>query len=182
MCVLCDGGTQDELFFSQFGKILKYGFTTVMVEAPSPWAYTIGLVQSFGHPELTLAGLPECCTSTVVCEVTDRIRDGERFDVSSPPLTFEWGTVRFGPVDPDQWAKGRFDAWLEYYRAVGGEPPPLDIVQVVWADREGRFPEHLAFDGDQALFAQAPRHNVNTGMNRKQRRRAKYGHGKRERR
>jgi hypothetical protein len=48
MCYLCDGGTYDELLFDQYGKILKYGFTTVMIESPPLWAYTIGLVESFG--------------------------------------------------------------------------------------------------------------------------------------
>jgi len=182
MCYLCDGGTYDELLFDQYGKILKYGFTTVMIESPPLWAYTIGLVESFGHPELTVAGLPSCCSYSIIDPLTERIRDGERFDTLSPPLTLEWGTVRFADVHAAQWEKGRFNGWLNYYGALDHELPDPDVLQVVWADTAGRFPDHPDFDGEQALFDTVPRHDVNIGMNREQRRRAKYGHGKRKRR
>jgi len=178
MCVLCEGGTEDDLFFGQMLKIASKGFTVMAILGEPTWAYTIGLMQSFDHPELVVSNLPECCVSSILVPLTDRIRGGELFDESSPPVALKWGTIRFGPVHHQQWDKGRLDSWLRYYRALGGEPPFERALQVVWADEGGRFPDDPDFVGDQELYDTAPRHNVNTGMNRRDRRRAKYGHGK----
>ena len=181
MCVICDGGSYDELHFTQFGNIMRYGFTVTMVEDPPTWAYTIGLTQTSNHPELVVTGLPQCCVLSIINEVVDLIRDGERFNASAPPLDLDWGRVRFEAVHPAQWDQGRFDQWIRYYDALGSMPD-RDVLQVVWADPDGRFPDDGNFHGEQALLDAAPRHNVNAGPNREARRRGKYGHGTRRRR
>jgi hypothetical protein len=169
----------------RFGRIALRGFGMVQVESTPAWTYTVGLVQSFEHPELVMTGLPDHAPH-LLDEVVERIRTGERFDASSPPLLACCIEVAFGEVHPAQWGQGRFDEWLRYYAWLGDETLEPAAVQVLWANINGHFPldpEFCVHGGRcQPLLDGAPRHNVNTGSNREQRRRAKYGHGKRRRR
>jgi hypothetical protein len=187
VCVICDGGSFEEMLSGEFVRIAVHGFTMISVESATPWTYTIGLVRSFEHPELVVTGLPTV-GAELITDVVDRIREGERFDASSPRLSLcDCMSVAFGAVHPGQWSRGRFDQWLRYYEWLGQEPPAPDAVQVVWPDSAGRFPPDPTFCGlhvgdCQPLLDGAPRHNVNIGSNRQQRRRARYGHGKRRRR
>jgi hypothetical protein len=184
VCVICDGGSEEELLSDEFVRIALHGFVMVAVQSTTPWAYTIGLLQSFDHPELVVTGLPDDVAAHVMSGVVARVREGERFTPSSPALSLcKCTTATFGTVNPAQWDAGRFGQWVRYYRWLGGEPPIADAVQVLW-DKDGRFPPDPVFcpvhGADcQPLLDGAPRHNVNTGSNQEQRRRAKYGHAKR---
>jgi hypothetical protein len=184
VCIICDGGSEEELLSDEFVRIALHGFVMVAVESTPEWAYTIGLRQSFDHPELVVTGLPDDIAAHVMTGVVARIREGERFTASSPPVSLcNCTTATFGVVHPAQWEHGRFDQWLRFYSWVGGEPPVAEALQVLW-DKDGRWPpdpDFCAVHGPdcQPLLDEAPRHNVNIGSNREQRRRAKYGHGKR---
>jgi hypothetical protein len=181
---MCDGLTEEELLSRKFMRIAVDGCTGVVVETTPMWAYTIGLKQSFDHPEVVITGR---LAEHLLGHAVGQVRDGGRFDVTSPALEVcDCGPVRFGPVHPSEWERGRFDEWLKYYAWVGGEAPAREALQLLWSDRQGRFPPDPDFCCAPALECQplldgVPRHNVNTGSNREQRRRAKYGHGKRSR-
>jgi hypothetical protein len=185
VCVICDGGNEEDLLASEFVRIAVDGFTAVHVLSDLPWLYTIGLVQSFDHPELVMTGVTENIGGHVMAQVLERVRSDERFSVASPPVRLcDCSTVAFGAVHPMQWERGRFDQWLEYYRWAGGELPRRDAIQVLLADTTGRFPPDPEFCTThrgtcQPLLDDEPRHDVNSGSNREQRRRAKHGHGKR---
>jgi hypothetical protein len=187
VCVICDGGSFEELLSDQFVRIALEGCVMVAVDSTPEWAYTIGLAHSFDHPELVVTGLPSASANHVLAAVVDRVREGERFTASSPRLSLcECTTATFGMVHPGQWDSGRFAHWVRYYDWVGDEPPRREALQVLW-DKDGRYPPDPDFcpvhgTSCQPLLDGAPRHNVNTGSNREQRRRAKYGHGKRRRR
>ena len=114
-----------------------------------PWAYTIGLVESLGHPELMVFGLAPQSASDVLNRLYDRISGGsvprvgrgQRQDLSGEPF-------RLLPVPDEYWDTSLFAMWLNYYgalRALPGEPAAL---QVVWADRRRRFPWHARHDPD----------------------------------
>src|SRR3954447_9926996 len=102
MCVLCVGRSEQELLLGQLRKVKQYGFTMIAVTGERPWTYTIGLAQTLGHPELVVTGLPDCCASTVMNRLVDRIREGERFGAESPDTELEGWTVRFRSVHPGQ--------------------------------------------------------------------------------
>ena len=129
MCVICDGGSEEELLSDEFVRIALHGFVMVAVEPAPTWAYTIGLLQSFDHPELVVTGLPDDSAAHVMTGVVDRIREGERFTASSPPVSLcDCTTAAFGAVHPAQWEQGRFDQWLRFYGWVGGEAPVAQAV------------------------------------------------------
>ena len=188
MCVLCEGGSEEDLLRDEFMRIALDGFTVVLVESESPWAYTIGLTQSFDHPELVVTGGSEDSTLHVLGHLIGRIKDGARFEVDSPPFSpCDCLPYRFGPVHPAQWEQGRFDQWLRYYTWAGGELPPQRALQVLVPNNAGGYPDEPDFcfrhnNRCQPLLDEAPRHNVNTGENREARRRRKWGHGQRRRR
>jgi hypothetical protein len=179
----------DEVMSDEFMRIALRGFTIVGVEASSPWAYTIGLMQSFNHPELVVTGPSLERAGHLLGAVSGRVRDGERFTATSPPQSVcKCSTVAFGAVHRGQWEQGRFDWWFQYYAWAGGSPrAEPEAIQVLWPDEEDRFPPDPEFcipHGGQCqpLLDREPRHNVNTGSDRTQRRRRRYGHGKRPRR
>ena len=167
MCVICDGMTREEVFSGEFVRIAVNGFTMIQVEANPRWTYTIGLVQSFSHPELVVTGLPGAAGG-LITDVVERIRDGQRFDADSTPLTLCdcCTSVAFGAVHTAQWEFGRFNQWLNYYGRLGGELPIPDAVQVLWHDEEGRFPPDRDFcpahgGTCQPLLDEPPKRDVN---------------------
>jgi hypothetical protein len=186
VCFICDGGTEEEAFSGEFVRIAVHGFTMLHVEANPPWTYTIGLLQSYDHPELVMTGQPPDMTAELLTDVVEHIRQGERYDGSSAPLALcDCTSVAFGPVHAEQWTHGRFNQWLNYYDRLGEEPPVPDAVQVLWP-MGGLFPPDPEFctkhrGACQPLLDREPRHDVHTGLNREQRRQAKRGHGKRRR-
>lgn len=62
MCLYCDGYSDGEVRRDLELRIAAYGWGVEGVEAPvdgpgEPWAYTVGLVEGFGVPELLVVGL-----------------------------------------------------------------------------------------------------------------------------
>ena len=53
MCLECDGFSHEQVMRGLDLKIRTYGWALTQVdEGPSAFSYTIGLVESYGHPEL----------------------------------------------------------------------------------------------------------------------------------
>ena len=179
MCALCDGGTHEELFTNDFIRIAIDGFVLVGVDAPMPWMYTIGLVQSFAHPELVMTGPGFEVSAHLLSHTIERIRNGDRFTATSPPMSPCDCTVAFGPVHPAQWEYGRFANWVAYYDWLGGEPPARKAIQVLWRSGDGRFPPDPQFcphhPSCQPVLDGAPTHDVHRGVNREERRRRQHG-------
>ena len=121
-------------------------------EAGTPgWAFTIGLVERFAHPEL-LAFAPDAdFMGRLVATLAQRVRRGDRFEagraygevlagreVALRAVERKWYPAFLGNV-----------AW--YY---GSED--FAALQCYWPDRAGRFPWHEDFDAkwrdDQPLL------------------------------
>lgn len=57
MCEMCNGASYEEVLDDLDACVRRYGWAVQGVEGRRPWAYTIGLAERFGHPELVLAGI-----------------------------------------------------------------------------------------------------------------------------
>ena len=57
MCLRCDGYSDDDGNRMVDLHIRVYGYHITQVEDRDPWCYTIGLEQSFGHPEVVTTSL-----------------------------------------------------------------------------------------------------------------------------
>jgi hypothetical protein len=140
-------------------------------EAAPPWAYSVGMWVSYQTPELVLCGLPVENAATIINAIGARLADGTQFGpddvldtdcLSDLPAPFQraslrraWATV--SPEDncltqltlrPVESSWRATDGLLGISNAFYGmvRPPYL---QVVWSDRNGRFPWERGF---QAAF------------------------------
>ena len=142
MCFLCDGGTADELMREITDHIDQHGWHVMGVDGGprgSGWAYTIGLTESFGHPELAYTGM--CCFRCAHHSLNAfgaRIAEGEQF-ATGDDIVFDGDLLaRFGPVHQRHWQAERFNMWLEFYDGKPWRPSPCAL-QVIWFDRRGRW-------------------------------------------
>jgi hypothetical protein len=53
--------------------IRTYGWQLTQVTDTNPWSYTIGLTESYGHPELMIVGLELDLQNTVIRKIVDPI-------------------------------------------------------------------------------------------------------------
>src|SRR5688572_17112612 len=148
---MCNCPTDEELFRSidrwideRRWQLIGVGFGEH--PSPTPWAYTIGLAEGFGHPELFIVGA--CCyscSSSALDVLANRVAAGERFDEPSPtPIAVvdELGgvEVHVRPVEGLALESDWFAMWHRYYWSKAYDPPPLSVIQVVLPDRRGRYP------------------------------------------
>lgn len=122
--------------------IEEYGWHVVAVtsspEGP-PFAYTIGLMDSYDHPELILLGLDPRTTHEIYKTMVEEIKQGRSF---AEPLRYEDVIVGYAcatrPVHPSQ--QSEYFGYGLWYRHHIGRAGTLQSVQVCWPDRQGRFP------------------------------------------
>jgi hypothetical protein len=115
-----------------------------------PWAYTVGLTLH-GHPELLSFGLSELYSGPLINWIAYEHFHGHTLPVGrNQPLMFRGLHVRLVPVpeqsiDRTQDVMGQWYNQFERWRPV----PPPDVLQVVVADHEARFPWDAAYDGSR---------------------------------
>lgn len=102
--------------------------------APS-FAYSIGLYEKLGHPEVIIFGLPLKTMHYILNEVGALVRKGKRFtDGASSNDVLEGYAVRFRAVT----ARESY-ARLGYACAFYGDRA-FPVLQCVWPDKEHHFP------------------------------------------
>jgi hypothetical protein len=100
------------------------------------FAYTIGLHETFGHPEIIIFGLPLPAMHGVLNEYGALIRDGARFtDGASSDDVVESYTVRFRAVA----ARESYETYLGYGCRFYA-PRSFGVLQCVWPDKAHKFP------------------------------------------
>jgi hypothetical protein len=102
-----------------------------------PYSFTVGLYQSYGHPELIAFGLKSEVAHKILCNATAGLPE-ERLDLSLPTDALAEGhPCCFAEVAKSHYYEFvGFGRW--YYR--GNDFP---LYQIVWPpSREGRFPWH----------------------------------------
>lgn len=113
---------------------------------PVPWAYTIGFAER-GHPEVVTFGLPLEHATRAMNWVRGHEVDGEPLRPGSVDmLDGHW--VRFDPV-PTEWAMSSpypIDNWFAHYGIGRDWLEPPEVMQLVWADHYGNFPDDTACD------------------------------------
>lgn len=104
--------------------IRTYGWQLTQVTDTNPWSYTIGLTESYGHPELMITGLELDLQNTVIRKIVDSIV--ETGSVDSPFLEREGVTLV--EVHPTHLADHWFGTWSAHYERT---PPPGSFLQIV---------------------------------------------------
>lgn len=132
MCDICNGATYDEVLGRIDGRVSAGRWSVQGVEGDRhhrSWAYTIGLHENFGHPELVLTDGRVDDSALVLDEVAGWIAEGDRY---GPGATIESDgyVLEFGAVHPSYLRHGLCAVWTEYYRWRGAEPRPLEVLQL----------------------------------------------------
>ncbi|QKG24628.1 DUF4262 domain-containing protein [Actinomadura verrucosospora] len=100
-----------------------------------PFAYSIGFVSSFDHPEVVVAGLPEETSESVLCSVQAMLAEGIAYgDGDRSGDILEGFDVQFRAAPRDLLISHLVQASAFY-----GEKQ-FAALQLVWPDRDGNFP------------------------------------------
>lgn len=125
--------------------IAEHGWAVIRVpedeEGPG-FAYSIGLTERFGHPEIAISGLPGDLLHRLVNDAAALIAGGERWAAGTRTDALLEGyacTVR-AVVPPN--VHTFLGAAVRYY---GDEA--FGAVQVFWPDRDGRYPWETEYAG-----------------------------------
>ncbi|MCU1430452.1 MAG: hypothetical protein JWL83_4452 [Actinomycetia bacterium] len=136
MCLICDGFTLEEVLERDAATIAEGGFVVQMVqgsdgEVDAPgWAYTIGLLDSAGHPELVAAGADVKTSGRLLQALAGSVMDGERFEIGDT-IRLGGDVARVGAVHNVQFRLDTFNMWHNLKSAGFLQAEELDAVQIV---------------------------------------------------
>ena len=73
MCIHCDGYSHEQSLLALDLTIRTHGWALTQVTDTNPWSYTVGLLESYDHPELMITGLELDMQSPVLRRLVDAI-------------------------------------------------------------------------------------------------------------
>jgi Domain of unknown function (DUF4262) len=117
--------------------IVALGAHIAHVPASDDWpeySYTAGLTTTFGHPELILFGLEPESAEALLDALIDEIDEGRRFEVGSE----HEGLLRNYPLRIHGVPPAMIETILP--RALWASGGTATAVQLVWPDKQGRWP------------------------------------------
>lgn len=124
--------------------IEKYGLTVIMIKAtdylPS-LAYSIGLWKKFGHPELISFGLSTETLHSIINLAADIVKSGQKLQTGKTYSDFfESGKAECLTVDKRN-ISDYFGYAIDFY-----DTSDFPALQLVWTDRNDRFPWDKGFE------------------------------------
>jgi hypothetical protein len=136
-------GDADELLFR---NIRKHGCHLMGIAADErgpDYVFSIGLFLNYGHAELVIFGLDPNDACGIINAIRDQVASGRTYvagDVSDDFLIDR--RVCFVEVPPSAYPAYLGTA-IWFYEKL---PRPFPCLQIVWPDREGRFPWEAGYD------------------------------------
>jgi hypothetical protein len=129
-------------------KQLEHGFVIVPVlDTEPPWAFTVGLARTAQHPEISISGLSQHFAAYLLNALGHSVVDGrtlEPGDLLEDVIRGHRLRVREVPRNSYD---DRFGAATRFH---GGTN--YRMLQLVWNDTDGRFPDETAPAGVQELL------------------------------
>jgi hypothetical protein len=127
-------------------------FSANVFDAVPPFVYTIGLMQTWNHPELILFGREPNTAHRALSTMVESIRGGGSYREPSTYSGILQGDSKIGLrcVDPTQ-----HPLYLGYamgYLTFIGRIGELQAMQVFWPDKTGKFPYEVGCDLDVFRF------------------------------
>lgn len=126
-------------------NIEKYGLQVVGIEATSylpSFSYSVGLYESYQHPEIICFGLPMNLAHEIINDVADLIKNGQRIIPNQDynDKIFKESRAQFLLLDIRN-LKDYFYAAFNYYQHYN-----FSALQLVWTDRHDHFPWEEGFE------------------------------------
>ena len=142
----------DDYEQSVFDNIRDHGWHCTSVgsgDGHPAFSYSIGLFQTYDHPELVILGLSPELSNGILWEVARAAERGAPLDLSKPYIgLLEDVPCQFVEVPKEIYGDYVFSArW--YYQGDG-----FPLFQIVWPDLDGLFP--WSPGADDANFANQP--------------------------
>lgn len=129
MCLQCDGYSFEEAMLALDLKIQVHGWALIQVDDDGPegtmsWAYTVGLTEHYGHPELAMFVVRPAKRDQVIRLLVEGIVDtGRVIDDDVTDLGLE-----LVPVHPNNLTGDWFGTWANH---TGHLPPAGSFLQIV---------------------------------------------------
>ena len=123
--------------------IRKYGWfnTRIFAEDGRPgYNFTTGFDVTLGCPEIMAFSFPTDVAYSVLADVFNQVKEGLTLEHGKAYDNFANLPVVFQPVQRTHYAD--YLGWSRWFYA--GDA--FDCWQLVWSDREGRFPWHAEFE------------------------------------
>ncbi|MEJ5092843.1 DUF4262 domain-containing protein [Sphingobacterium faecium] len=128
----------DDLLKETKINIDKFGLQIITVSASNyltSFTYSIGLTETYHHPEIICFALPIDLAQEIINDVADLIKNGEVYTCSKIYSNiFNESKAMFIVVDKRNIAD-YFGAGINYYK-----DKKFDALQLVWTDQNDRFP------------------------------------------
>jgi hypothetical protein len=124
-------------------NVRERGCHILGVDARPPFSFSIGLALNYGQAEIVIFGMSPSKAATIINIVRDDAAKGKTYadgEVSSDILVGL--NVCFIEVPLELYDKYLGTA-IWFYRK---SPRPFPCLQLVWPDRDGRFPWETGFD------------------------------------
>lgn len=104
--------------------IRAFGWQLLQITDTNPWSYTIGLLESYDHPELMVTGLELDLQKRMIRKIVDSIETNGSVD----DAFLEREGVTLVEVHPNHLAGDWFGTWSNFYQRL---PPPGSFLQIV---------------------------------------------------
>lgn len=140
----CGCAPPEETYAATTRAIVDPGWMVIGVSGDDrvvPWAYTIGLIERFDHPEFVITGVEPDTAHAVLNAFGLEVKAGRQFEGTGEEVEgVIKRPVRLFTVHRSHWRSDRFNQWHGYYESVGSKPEQPKAFQVVWPAADGAFP------------------------------------------
>lgn len=142
---------KNKLLENTKSNIDKFGLQVIMISPTnySPaFAYSIGLWETYGHPEIICFGLPKDIGHKIINDVAEIIKQGNKIEVNKNySEVFKDSKATFLEVDTRN-IEDYFGLALDYYKH-----KRFRALQLIWTDRNDKFPWEEGFE-EKFLYKQ----------------------------
>jgi len=142
---------KDELLEKTKLNIEKFGLQVISVTSTGysqPFSYSIGLWETYGHPEIICFGLPSDLAHAIINDVAELIKQGGKFETNQDySKIFKASRAAFLKVDKRN-IDDYFGVACEYYK-----DKEFETLQLIWTDRNDKFPWEENFE-EEFLYKQ----------------------------
>lgn len=132
MCMMCEGATREQVVDHHAKSVERHGWSVVAVDGTQwtpGWCYTIGLTETFGHPELAVVMCDDRQARRSLTRMVGRVAAGERL-VSGYQELSGIGAVACREVAPEQLAGGLIALWPGVADRLAWSMVVPDVLQV----------------------------------------------------
>lgn len=111
------------------------------------YAYTIGMPEAHGFPDIVVFGLTPVATKGIIDLVVEQLAHGVTVPLNTPLVGLLDNDLRCVFAEVDTRAHGElFETAVKWYRG-----QPFAMVQLIWPDRNGWLPTESGFDSSLSL-------------------------------